>query len=99
MRVSRKELEQIRERRKNNVVPLRKPAPAPAAKAPTPAPQPKPVAKESKSSSDNGEALRAIADALKEQIKRQPEPVTFKFDISRDENGKISGITATPVKS
>lgn len=99
MRLSRKELETIRAKRKSNVVPLRQPAPTSVAPAPTPTPQPKPVAKETKQGSNEGEALRAIAEALKEQMKRQPEPVTFKFDITRGEDGKISGITATPVKS
>ena len=94
MRVSKKTLERLKS---SNVVPLRPKSRFVEPKAP--APQPKPVAKETKQGSNEGEALRAIADALKEQMKRQPEPVTFKFDITRGEDGKISGITATPVKS
>lgn len=42
--------------------------------------------------------MRAIAEALKEQVARQPEPITFRFDIARGEDGRIASITATPVK-
>jgi hypothetical protein len=100
MRLNKKSLERLRA---SNVTPLpvksRFIEPTNPPPAPEPQPKPKLVAKETKQGSNEGEALRAIAEALKEQMKRQPDPVTFRFDITRGEDGKISGITATPVKS
>lgn len=60
--------------------------------------QPKPAAKEVPKDDGGIKAMQAIAEALKDQIAKQPEPMTFKFDISRGEDGRISAITATPVK-
>lgn len=41
--------------------------------------------------------MRAVAEALKEQISKQTVPVTFRFAIERGEDGRIASITATPV--
>lgn len=71
--------------------------PFPTPITPVKAPQPQP-AKETPRSDGGAEAMRAIAEALKEQVARAPEPMTFKFDIVRGDDGRIASITATPVK-
>lgn len=64
-----------------------------------PPPPPQPAPPKAKPQPDQqAEAMKAIAEALKAQIAKSPEPMTFKFDVARDDEGRIASITATPVK-